>query len=503
MLDVAEPAPEVLVEGDPRLAARCAPVGALDARAQAEAGALMAALTAFRARHGFGRGIAAPQLGFARRILALDLGAGPFPLYDPEITWRSDDTFELWDDCFSVPDKLVRVRRHRSISVRYRDARFRPRHWERLPPELAELLQHEIDHLDGVLMTERAVGADALRPAAERAGLVDAARSSHRLSPARIAEAAARIDPVFRDSPQFVCEPLSELLGCRLTLKVETLNPIRSFKGRGAEYALARLMEGGVHGPIVCASAGNFGQAFAYACRKRGLALTVYAARTANPLKIERMRALGAEVRLEGDDFDGAKEAAKAYARRSGALMVEDGLLAEVSEGAGTIARELLARGDAYDAVLVPLGDGALLNGMARWFKAASPATRMLGVCAEGAPTMADAFARGPGAEPRASVGLGTIADGIAVKHAVPESLADMHGQVDDVLRVSDLHMLEAMRLLHRHLGLVIEPSGAVGLAAIVAAPERYAGLEVATVLTGANVAPAQLAEWFGVQESP
>jgi peptide deformylase len=73
------------------------------ARARDEATALMAALTAFRARHGFGRGIAAPQLGLGRRILALDLGAGPFPLYNPEITWRSDDTFELWDDCFSVP----------------------------------------------------------------------------------------------------------------------------------------------------------------------------------------------------------------------------------------------------------------------------------------------------------------------------------------------------------------------------------------------------------------
>src|SRR4029079_12818331 len=133
------------------------------------------------------------------------------------------------------------------------------------------------------------------------------------------------------------------------------------------------------------------------ACRKRGLALTVYAARTANPLKLERMRALGAEVRLEGEDFEAAKRAAAAWSRSSGALMVEDGLLPEISEGAGTIARELLAQGDAYDAVLVPLGDGALLNGVARWLKAASPATRVLGVCSRGAPAMARAWRRGPG----------------------------------------------------------------------------------------------------------
>src|SRR5687767_14514817 len=94
----------------------------------------------------------------------MDLGAEPFILINPEIVWRSDDTFPVWDDCLSVPDILVRVRRHTSISLTYRDHRFRLRQWSRLPPDLSELVQHEVDHLDGVLMTERAWGEDAIQP---------------------------------------------------------------------------------------------------------------------------------------------------------------------------------------------------------------------------------------------------------------------------------------------------------------------------------------------------
>jgi peptide deformylase len=166
----------ILIEGDPRLRAVAAPVAALDDHVRRDAAEAVATLTAFRARHGFGRGLAAPQIGVSRRLIALDVGAGPFVVFNPEITFRSPELFEVWDDCFSVPDKLVRVRRHLTISLVYRDDGFRERVWERLPPDLAELLQHEVDHLDGILMTDRATGDDAVRPASERAALVDAVR---------------------------------------------------------------------------------------------------------------------------------------------------------------------------------------------------------------------------------------------------------------------------------------------------------------------------------------
>ncbi|HEY0991878.1 MAG TPA: pyridoxal-phosphate dependent enzyme, partial [Kofleriaceae bacterium] len=127
----------------------------------------------------------------------------------------------------------------------------------------------------------------------------------------------------------------------------------------------------------MCASAGNFGQGVAYAARKHGLPVTVFAAEGANPLKIARMRGLGAEVRLAGADLEEARQTARRWAVEAGARFLQDGFDPEISEGAGSIAVELLAGGDALDAIVVPLGDGALLNGIARWTKAASPPTRV------------------------------------------------------------------------------------------------------------------------------
>jgi peptide deformylase len=486
----------ILVEGDERLRVRSAKVEAVDERLRGEIRSCAATLDAFRRRNGFGRAISAPQVGIARRLIVIDLGAGPFAVVNPEIVWRSEELFEVWDDCFSVPDKLVRVRRHRSISLVHRDERFRERRWERLPPDLSELLQHEIDHLDGVLMTDRAHGEDAIRPASER-GLVEAARPARRISLERIVEAARTVDAVFRDTPQYVCEPLAEELGCVLTLKVETLNPIRSFKGRGADFYVARRAPGGAPRPIVCASAGNFGQALAYSCRKRSIPLVVFAARDANALKLARMRALGADVRAEGDDFDNAMELAKTFAEGSGRALVVDGREPEITEGAGTIGVELLARGEAFDAVVVPLGDGALINGIARWVKAASPSTRVVGVAAAGAPALAESWRLGPGAAAVTHPSVETIADGIAVRIPVSEALADMHGLVDDVLLVSDEDILRAMRLVHRHAGLVLEPAGAAAVAALVADRSRFAGAGVAAVLSGGNVTPEQAARWL------
>ena len=153
----------VLPLGDPRLRVVCAAVDApADPAFRAENRRLQAALAAFRAEHGFGRGIAAPQIGIPRRFVALDLGQGAFTLVNPVITWRSPETFTLWDDCMCFPDLLVRVRRNRSVSLAYLDLSGQPCTWERLAPAESELLQHELDHLDGILAVDRAVGAASL-----------------------------------------------------------------------------------------------------------------------------------------------------------------------------------------------------------------------------------------------------------------------------------------------------------------------------------------------------
>jgi threonine dehydratase len=319
-------------------------------------------------------------------------------------------------------------------------------------------------------------------------------KTTRRLSLQRIDDAAGEIDDVFRETPQFQCEPLSARLGCALTLKVETLNPIRSFKGRGASFLVSELLRGGQRPTLVCGSAGNFGQALAYACRRHGLRLIVYAAHSANALKVERMRALGAEVRIDGEDFDAAKAAARDWAEANDARLVVDGREPAISEGAGTIARELLAHGNRFDAILVPLGNGALINGIALWTKAVWPTTRIIGVCSSGARAMAESFYSGT-PQTRDSR---TLCDGIAVRVPIPESLADMTGLVDDVLCVDDLSTLEAMRLLHRHAGLVIEPAGAIGVAALLSAAHPFLGSNVATVLCGGNLTPEQVQAWLG-----
>ena len=314
---------------------------------------------------------------------------------------------------------------------------------------------------------------------------------SRRLSIGRIAEAASVIDPVFLDSPQFLAESLGRELGCRLVVKVETMNPIRSFKGRGTEFLMASL-DGGPH--LVCATAGNFGQGMAWSARKRGLPLTVFTGVTANPLKVERMRALGANVRLVGKDVEEAHATAKKFATESGARLVEDGRDREIAEGAGTIGMELLRWPEPFEAIVVPLGDGALLAGIASWVKAHHPATRMIGVCASGAPAMERSWRAGRVQElDRAD----TIADGIAVKSPFPEALEDIMDVVDDIVLVDDGAIVAAIRRAHTDLGLVLEPAGAAGLAAVVTHRERFRDRLVATVLSGGNATSEQVRQWL------
>jgi threonine dehydratase len=179
------------------------------------------------------------------------------------------------------------------------------------------------------------------------------------------------------NSPQFECEPLGQELGVNLVLKLETLNPLRCFKGRGADWLVSQVTPG-TH--LFTASAGNLRQAMAFACRARGASVTVYASRNANPFKLKRMRALGADVVLKGQDFDAAKQAGKQAALEAGARFVEDSLDIETLEGAGTIGLELATHAEPLDTVLVALGNGAMLVGVVRAIKATSPRTRVVAV---------------------------------------------------------------------------------------------------------------------------
>ncbi len=309
----------------------------------------------------------------------------------------------------------------------------------------------------------------------------------HRLSLENIAEASRRIDPVFLHTPQYVSEGLSALFDCTLTLKIETLNPAGSFKGRGASYFTQKLETAA---RLVCASAGNFGQALAYCCRAKGIPLTVFAAVNANPLKVAKMREFGAEVLLEGEDFDEAKLAAAKWAQEHDAYLVVDGLQKEIAEGAGSLGVELLAAGTTYDVVVLPLGNGALLTGVARWVKAHSPGTRIIGVSSLHARAMHDSWKSGrivTAADAR------TIADGIAVRIPIPEAVEDMQGLVDDVVLVSEESLQMAMQHLLLRERLLIEPAGAAAVAALLGYPELCRGLRAAIPACGGNLTTEQI----------
>ncbi|MSR61231.1 MAG: peptide deformylase [Planctomycetes bacterium] len=159
---------EILQLGDPRLRWPSAPVpDACAAGVRVLLARLHENLADFRAARGFGRAIAAPQLGRRVRVVAFNLGRGPRALINPRIVAQSDETFTLWDDCLCFPDLLVRVRRARSVTIEFDDERGHPQVWKDLAPAESELFQHELDHLDGVLALDRAVDAEAVVTRAE------------------------------------------------------------------------------------------------------------------------------------------------------------------------------------------------------------------------------------------------------------------------------------------------------------------------------------------------
>ena len=310
------------------------------------------------------------------------------------------------------------------------------------------------------------------------------------LEPAAIRAAHERIDPVFTGSPQYVHEGLSARLGVPVIVKVETVNPIRSFKGRGTWVVLAALTGEGTIGPeraVVCASAGNFGQGVAYAARALGVPSVVFCSTRANRAKVARMRALGATVIETGEDFDDARGAAEAYALEYGAELLVDGDDTRISTGAATLALEItdgVAAGSLPEPAVaaVPVGNGALINGVGSWLRHAAPGCRVVGVQAEAAAAMTLSWRAG---RPIDTDSAATYADGIASRVAIPRSVELMRGRVDDMVTVSEGELRAAQAELTEELGITVEGAAAASWAGLLAG-ERPAGPAL-VIVTGSN----------------
>ncbi len=152
---------QLLPLGNPHLRVRAEPVRDLhDLQITVDKKLLQEVLEAFRAEHGFGRAIAAPQIGVMRQMIALNLDDRKFVIFNPNVTWQSQETMTMWDDCMCFPSLLVRVRRHKSLSISYRDEEWKEHVWNDIDQSTSELLQHELDHLNGVLAIDLAITKD-------------------------------------------------------------------------------------------------------------------------------------------------------------------------------------------------------------------------------------------------------------------------------------------------------------------------------------------------------
>jgi threonine dehydratase len=217
------------------------------------------------------------------------------------------------------------------------------------------------------------------------------------------------------------------------------------------------------------------------------------ASRTANPLKLRQIVAFGADLRLDGEDIEDARLLAREIAAADRAYLVEDSLNLATCEGAATIGLELVRDDPELDVVLVALGGGALASGVGYVVRSHAEHAKVIGIQPAGAPAMALSWRQGTVVETNR---IETIADGVAGRCPIPAVLDDLRVVLDDVILVGEDSIKVGMRMLYEHAGLVVEPSAALGVAAVLEEPERFAGRRVTTIVCGSNVGPTDYARW-------
>lgn len=297
------------------------------------------------------------------------------------------------------------------------------------------------------------------------------------------AAAAGRLSPYARPTPLVHALLLSRDLGCNLYVKNETVSPVASFKWRGALNAILREPDGR---GVVTSSTGNHGQGVAWAARTAGVASHVFLPLGANPLKRAKIELFGATIHDGGHDLDAAKELAHRFAAEEGFRFIDDGESEGVIEGTGTIGLEIdLA---AVDVAYVPMGSGSLAAGLAMTLKQRYPRVRVVAVQSSGAPAMVESFHARRAVERAAT----TIAEGLICRVPAQLALDLLVEHVDDAVLVSDDDLVAAARAMILGAHILVEPSGAAGLAA--ALRDEVRGKNILVIATGSNLT----AESFG-----
>lgn len=290
-------------------------------------------------------------------------------------------------------------------------------------------------------------------------------------------------------TPTLFAPRLSALTGARVWVKCENLQATASFKERGAVVKLSRLTPDEAARGVVAMSAGNHAQAVAYHGRRLGISTTIVMPRTTPQVKVTATQAFGARVVLFGEDVTEAAPEAARIAATEKRVFVHPYNDRDVIAGQGSVALEMLEDGPDFDTIVVPIGGGGLIAGMALAVKSLSPRTEMIGVEAALYPSMwslRSGIAR-PCAGP-------TLAEGIAVREAGQMASAIISALVDDIVLVDEPALEQAVNAVLTHQKMVTEGAGAASLAALLSTPERFRDKSVGLVLSGANIDPRVLA---------
>ena len=295
--------------------------------------------------------------------------------------------------------------------------------------------------------------------------------------------AAARIEGAVVRTPMQRSQTLSEITGADIWLKFENHQFTAAYKERGALNALLHLSDEQKARGVIAASAGNHSQGLSYHGRRLGVPVTIVMPQTTPSVKVMQTESVGGQVVLHGETFDEAYAHARELEQERGLTFVHPFDDPLVAAGQGTVALEMLAEKDDFDCLVVPIGGGGLMSGMATVAKALKPEIEMVGVQAELFPSMYSAVT---GDE--RPCGGDTLAEGIAVKAPGQFTRQIIAELVDEVLLVKEPKLEHSVSLLLQIEKTVVEGAGAAGLAAVLSNPEKFAGKTIGLVLCGGNI---------------
>ena len=306
---------------------------------------------------------------------------------------------------------------------------------------------------------------------------------------ADVLAARRRIAPYLRPTPLYRYPALDALTGARVSVKHENHQPVGAFKVRGGVNLVGQLTADERSQGVIAASTGNHGQSVAFAADLFGVRAVICMPEQANPVKVESMRALGADVVFHGRDFDDAREYCEALALEHRYRYIHSGNEPALVAGVATYTLEILEDRPETDVIVVPVGGGSGAAGACVVAKAVRPSVEVIGVQSEAAPAAYRSWRAGALVEDATS----TFAEGLATRTAFELPQQILRELLDDFVLVSEDALRSATRLMIEKTRNLVEPAGAAALAAVLDAPDRFAGRTVAIVCSGGNISPVQL----------